>query len=675
MNFKQLVLMNLQALTNFPYIEKDFDAVTDYQLLCLVVDHLNEVIKNSNEVIKNSNEQNTVIQNLYNAFVTLKDYVDNYFDNLDIQEEIDNKLDEMAKSGELSDIIAQYLEVASVLAFDTKASLKSADNLVNGSITRTLGDVTYNDGKGSYYKIRTITSSDVIDDNNILALANFPTLIAEKIITKIEKDVEVLIDSPINVKLYGVVGDGVTDDSTAIQNIIDNNPGKTLYFPQGDYGITTPINLYKQNDKLVNIIMDNNATIKNISNTTIETLFNVGYDENGIHNRFLFPNTSYIKGGTLDCHNTNYGIKVYPLLRLLEISDVNFIKINNTGLLSDYDSGNNIEVGNLHINNCYFQGLSSNESNSTAIVINSTDNDIRNITIDRTKKGITVNGWGNNFINIHATAMFTNTPSSSQRNDTICFECNNTNSWNSFNNCYSDTYAIGFKVNGSMLYLTECKTYWYYSDSNTIYNCVLVNNFNEEVTKLDMINCDFNLPSQGSNKHISCSSDGYTDNDNFSFVNCNFNVNDTIPKDDPAYCVQVNNKTSVNCDKQDYTPMAQNQNVFYPIAILKGNISVFDYNIQYAWDGYSKVYHTLTSWLSNINIKTGNGFYLSVIDKNGTYYLCVSTDIASAHKNFVLNNISNNRNCKIFAREDLFRGMSFSNVSPGNIKFKHKIFE
>ena len=41
MNFKQLVLMNLQALTNFPYIEKDFDAVTDYELLCLVVDYLN----------------------------------------------------------------------------------------------------------------------------------------------------------------------------------------------------------------------------------------------------------------------------------------------------------------------------------------------------------------------------------------------------------------------------------------------------------------------------------------------------------------------------------------------------------------------------------------------------------------------------------------------------------
>ena len=30
-SFKQLVLLNMQQLTNFPYIEKDFDAITDYQ--------------------------------------------------------------------------------------------------------------------------------------------------------------------------------------------------------------------------------------------------------------------------------------------------------------------------------------------------------------------------------------------------------------------------------------------------------------------------------------------------------------------------------------------------------------------------------------------------------------------------------------------------------------------
>ena len=104
-----------------------------------------------------------------------------YFDNLDVQEEINNKLDEMAESGQLTDIIAQYLKLAGIIAYNTKNDLKEAQNITNGSICKTLGDIEYNDGKGNFYKIRTITSSDVIDNNNILALEVSNTLIAEKI--------------------------------------------------------------------------------------------------------------------------------------------------------------------------------------------------------------------------------------------------------------------------------------------------------------------------------------------------------------------------------------------------------------------------------------------------------------------------------------------------------------
>lgn len=112
-SFKKICLMHLQALTNFPYIEKDFDAITDYELLCKVVDYLNQVISNNNE-------QNTVVENLYNAFVELKDYVDNYFDNLDVQEEINNKLDEMVESGELQAIIFNKMQYVTYEMFGAK---------------------------------------------------------------------------------------------------------------------------------------------------------------------------------------------------------------------------------------------------------------------------------------------------------------------------------------------------------------------------------------------------------------------------------------------------------------------------------------------------------------------------------------------------------------------------
>lgn len=161
------------VLQNFPFIEADFDALTNYELMAKIIEYLNHVIDNENVVEEN-------VSNLYNAVVEIQNYVNNYFDNLDVQEEIDNKLDEMAEQGTLTEIIAQYLTLAGVLAYDTVALMKSATNLEDGSICHTLGYANKNDGLGNYYKVREIINTDVIDDINIIALTD-ENLIAEKI--------------------------------------------------------------------------------------------------------------------------------------------------------------------------------------------------------------------------------------------------------------------------------------------------------------------------------------------------------------------------------------------------------------------------------------------------------------------------------------------------------------
>ena len=99
--YKHLTPFKRCVLQNFPFIEADFDALTNYGLLSKVVEYLNKVIEAQNTVQGN-------VQALNNAFIELKDYVDNYFKNLDVQDEINNKLDEMVESGELADIIDQY---------------------------------------------------------------------------------------------------------------------------------------------------------------------------------------------------------------------------------------------------------------------------------------------------------------------------------------------------------------------------------------------------------------------------------------------------------------------------------------------------------------------------------------------------------------------------------------
>lgn len=111
----------------------------------------------------------------------LQDFVANYFDNLDVQEEINNKLDDMAESGQLAEIIGEYINSSAVLGFNTITDMKNAENLIDGSFVKTFGLNSLNDGKGEFYKIRTLTVDDTVDEVNIVSLNTSETLIAEKI--------------------------------------------------------------------------------------------------------------------------------------------------------------------------------------------------------------------------------------------------------------------------------------------------------------------------------------------------------------------------------------------------------------------------------------------------------------------------------------------------------------
>ena len=176
------------------------ESMSYYELLAWLCNYL------QNTVIPAVNDNAEALAELQQIVKDLKEYVENYFENLDVQTEINNKLDEMAESGELTDIIAQYLGLAGVLAYDTVAALAAAENLANGSIAKTLGMISYSDGLGAFYKIRTITNVDVIDGYNLIAITNDPTLVAERLLTGF-----------VTPEMFGAVGDGTTNDYDALQ--------------------------------------------------------------------------------------------------------------------------------------------------------------------------------------------------------------------------------------------------------------------------------------------------------------------------------------------------------------------------------------------------------------------------------------------------------------------------
>ncbi len=100
--YKRISPFKWQLLESFPFIAEDFDQLTEYALYCKLVEYMNKVIDGTNTLGENVEEYIT-------KFNLLKSYVDNYFENLDVQDEIDNKLNDMAQDGTLAEIINEEL--------------------------------------------------------------------------------------------------------------------------------------------------------------------------------------------------------------------------------------------------------------------------------------------------------------------------------------------------------------------------------------------------------------------------------------------------------------------------------------------------------------------------------------------------------------------------------------
>lgn len=83
----KLTPFKLCVLQNFPYIEEDFDALTNYGLMCKIVEFLNKVIAQQNITSEKINE------------------LIDWFNHLDVQDEVNKKLDDMVEDGTLAEII------------------------------------------------------------------------------------------------------------------------------------------------------------------------------------------------------------------------------------------------------------------------------------------------------------------------------------------------------------------------------------------------------------------------------------------------------------------------------------------------------------------------------------------------------------------------------------------
>ena len=238
------------------------ETMTYYEMLVWFTNYLGKT------VIPAINENGEAVIELQELFVKLQTYVNDYFDNLDVQEEINNKLDDMAESGQLTDIIAQYLGLAGMIAFNSVADMKLAENLVNGSKCTTLGYASPNDGGNATYTVRYVTNDDVVNDATIIAL--YDDLLVAELIEEPEMNVEVL---------------GINKNSSSNYNRLSLfvDKGMTILFTKGEYtgNIVIDGNL---NIKFIDSELDADSGVgANISNAeNCEYILNVKNASNGV---------------------------------------------------------------------------------------------------------------------------------------------------------------------------------------------------------------------------------------------------------------------------------------------------------------------------------------------------------------------------------------------------------
>lgn len=103
----------------------DKESGTVLQQTARMYARVNMLIRMFNKLAKETKE---TVEDYINRFNELHTYVHDYFDNLDVQEEINNKLDAMYQSGELATIVNAFLEPF-VEEFKTFEKLENWDNI------------------------------------------------------------------------------------------------------------------------------------------------------------------------------------------------------------------------------------------------------------------------------------------------------------------------------------------------------------------------------------------------------------------------------------------------------------------------------------------------------------------------------------------------------------------
>jgi len=248
-----------------------------------------------------------------------------------------------------------------------------------------------------------------------------------------------------------VKNDGSEDVSDAIQKIIDENPNRTIYFPDGTYLLSKPICTPAEPKKSVDLRLSNYAVLKASEDwSSEEAMVRLG----GIYpfNDIRTNGSNYaFTGGIVDGSGIASGISI-DSGRETKITDVS-IKHTKIGIHIKYgaNSGSSdADILNVNI-------IGNKATDSKGVLLEGHDNTLSNMRIADVQIGIHIKSCGNSMRNLHP--LYTCTYVDYANSCGFYDEAGS----NWYNFCYSDHFGIAFRIGkkiGLNIY-DSCFCMWY----------------------------------------------------------------------------------------------------------------------------------------------------------------------------------------------------------------------
>ena len=245
--------------------------------------------------------------------------------------------------------------------------------------------------------------------------------------------------------------DGTTDVSRPLQALIDENPNRTLFFPDGTYLLSRPILTPAHPERSVDLQLSNFACIRASEDwTSDEAMIRLGasHPANSIH----IPGSNYgLTGGIIDGAGRAKAVSIdggrETCIRNTSIKNARI------GVHIKYGANNGSSDADITGVNITGNGA----ADSIGVLIEGFDNTLTNMRIADVFTGVEIRGGGNMLRNIHP--LFLLRPETYGRyEESVGFRILHGMNW--FDYCYSDQFAVGFHTQGGGV-LKNCFCWWY----------------------------------------------------------------------------------------------------------------------------------------------------------------------------------------------------------------------